>query len=111
MSKLHLLWTTDNKDTVFNMIAMYAVNSKKNQWWDELNVIVWGASAKLIGHDPQIQTEIREMLQAGVTIEACRNCCEHYGVTERLEELGITVRYMGEPLTTYLKNEEKILTL
>lgn len=111
MNKLNILWTTDNKDTVFNMISMYAVNSKKNQWWDPVNVIVWGASAKLIGTDPQVQTEVREMLQAGVTIEACRNCCEHYGVTDTLEALGITVRYMGEPLTGYLKNDEKILTL
>ena len=26
--KLNILWTTDNKDTIFNMLSMYAINSK-----------------------------------------------------------------------------------
>lgn len=26
-NKLNILWTTDNKDTVFNMLSMYAINS------------------------------------------------------------------------------------
>ncbi len=30
--KLNILWTTDNKDTIFNMLAMYTLNSKKRGW-------------------------------------------------------------------------------
>ena len=45
--KLNILWTTDNKDTIFNMLAMYTLNSKKRGWWQEVNVILWGASVKL----------------------------------------------------------------
>lgn len=26
--KLNILWTTDNKDTIFNMLSMYVINSK-----------------------------------------------------------------------------------
>lgn len=111
MNKLNILWTTDNKDTVFNMLVMYAVNSVKHDWWKEINIIIWGASAKLIGNDTQIQTEIKEMLNHGITIEACKACCDNYEVTEKLERLGISVKYMGEPLTEYLKNNEKILTI
>lgn len=110
MDKIHLLWTTDNKDTIFNMIAMYASNSKRLNWWQEINIIIWGASAKLVGNDTQVQTEILEMLNQGITIEACKDCCENFGVTERLEKMGVVVRYMGEPLTRYIKNNEKILT-
>ena len=111
MDKLNILWTTDNKDTIFNMLVMYAVNSKKHNWWKDVNVIIWGVSAKLIGNDTQIQTEIKEMLNAGITIEACKDCCDNYGVTERLENLGINVKYMGKPLTDYLKNNEKVLMI
>ena len=111
MNKLNILWTTDNKDTVFNMLVMYAVNSIKHDWWKEINIIIWGASAKLIGNDTQIQTEIKEMLNHGITIEACKACCDNYEVTEKLEKLGIIVKYMGVPLTEYLKNNEKILTI
>lgn len=27
--KLNILWTTDNKDTIFNMLSMYTLNSKR----------------------------------------------------------------------------------
>ena len=51
------------------------------------------------------------MLQTGVTVEACQDCCERFGVKPVIEKLGVTVRYMGAPLTEYLKNGDKILTL
>jgi hypothetical protein len=111
MDKLNILWTTDNKDTFFNMLAMYSMNSKKKNWWDKVNVIIWGASAKLAGNDPQVQAEILEMKNVGVTIEACKECAEINNVTERLEKLGINVRYMGFPLTEYLKDGEKLITI
>jgi hypothetical protein len=111
MEKLNILWTSDNKDTVFNMLSMYAINSKSKKWWDEVNVIIWGASAKLVGTDPQVQTEVREMLNSGVIIEACKACADNLGVSDRLSEIGITVRYMGNALTNYLKSDDKFLSI
>jgi len=111
MDKLNILWTTDNKDTVQHMLVMYAINSKANQWWEEVNVIIWGASAKLAGTDPEIQADVVEMIDNGIKIEACKACCDHFGVTEELKMLGINVKYMGEPLTGYLKTGEKMLTI
>jgi len=52
--KLNILWTTANKETVINMIAMYSSASLKYEWWSEVNVIIWGASAKLIKEDVEI---------------------------------------------------------
>ena len=111
MDKLNILWTTDNKDTIFNMIAMYAINSKRRDWWKEVNIIIWGAGAKLAGNDTQLQSEIVEMLHQGITIEACKDCCDTFGVSERLERLGVNVRYMRQSLTGYIKAGEKILTI
>ena len=111
MDKLNILWTTDNKDTVLNMLVMYATNSRINGWWQEVNVIIWGASAKLVGTDNQIQTEVSEMLNHGISIEACKACTDNLGVTDKLTELGVNVRYMGEALTGYIKSGEKILTI
>jgi hypothetical protein len=111
MNKINILWTTDNKDTIFNLLSMYAINSKIYDWWKTVNVIIWGASAKLIGIDVQVQAEIIEMSNHGVSIEACKDCCDKFGVTDRLIQLGINVRYMGEPLTDYIKSGERILTI
>jgi len=111
MDKLNILWTTDNKDTVFNMLIMYAVNSKIKDWWKNVNVIIWGASAKLVGKDKQVQSEVIEMINQGVKVEACKECCDRAGVTDKLIKLGINVRYLGEPFTNYIKADEKILTI
>lgn len=111
MDKLNILWTSTNKDTIVNMISMYSVTAMQRGWWNEINIIVWGASAKLIGEDKEIQDEVNKMLNAGVKIEACLACSERFGVTETLANLGIDMKYMGEPLTQYLKNDEKVLTL
>jgi len=111
MERLNILWTTDNKDTVFNMLSMYATNSLKNKWWDEVNVIIWGASAKLVGNDTQVQTEVKEMMARGVKVEACKACCDNLGVSEKLILLGVSVRYMGNPMTKYLKSGDKLITI
>jgi hypothetical protein len=111
MEKLNILWTTDNKDTFFNMLSMYAINAKKREWWQEVNVIIWGASSKLAGTDTEVQAKIVEMMALGVTVEACQACAENLGVSEALSKLGVNLRYMGQPLTDYLKADEKILTI
>ncbi len=111
MDKLNILWTTDNKDTVLNMLVMFSTNSRINGWWQKVNLIIWGASAKLVGTDIQIQTEVLEMLNHGISIEACKACCDNLGVTDKLTELGVNVRYMGEALTGYIKSGENILTI
>jgi hypothetical protein len=111
MESLIVLWTTDNKDTFFNMINMYAVNSLKHNWWEDITVIIWGASAKLAGADVQVQLEIMEMIQQGVKVEACKACADICGVSETLEKLGVQVRYMGAALTEILKSDKKLLTI
>jgi hypothetical protein len=109
--KLHLLWTTDNRDTVFSMLFMYARNAKIKGWWNDVGVIIWGASAKLAGNDPEVRAGILELMNAGVHLEACKACCDLFGVSETLAMLGVDVRYMGESLTQYLKSGDQILTI
>ncbi len=111
MEKLNILWTTDNKDTIFNMLTMYALNSKIKNWWQDVRVIIWGASVKLIKNDTQVQTEILEMVKAGITVEACKDCADNFDATEILEKLGVTVKYMGLPLTELLKRGEQLITI
>jgi len=111
MEKINILWTTTNRDTITNMILMYSTNTKQHGLWDEVNVIIWGGSAKLIGENTEVQAEVSEMIEKGVHVEACQACAEKYGSVEKLRKLGVDVKFMGHPLTDYIKNGEKILTL
>jgi hypothetical protein len=107
---LVVLWTSGDREVALNMAFMYTLNSKLKNWWSEVCLIVWGPSSKLLSEDRDLQNKIKEMKQAGVILEACKRCADNYGVSKRLEELGIDVKYMGEPLTAYLKQGKKVIT-
>ena len=110
MKKLHVLWTTGEKDVALRMIFVYLLSAKANGWWDEVNLIIWGPSAKLVGENRLIRQELDLLMQSGITIEACQACTDSYKVTDKLKELGITVRFMGEPFTEYLESGDKLIT-
>jgi hypothetical protein len=109
--KLLVIWTSGDRDVALKMVFMYTRNSKKNDWWDMVRLVVWGPSAKLLSDDEELQGHIKIMQDFGVEIYACVACSDMYGVTEKLEELGIEVIYMGEPLTSYLKYGWKVITI
>ncbi len=113
MDKTHLyvLWTNDNPVTAEKMVFMYTINSLIHGWWEKVTLIIWGAPAKLVSEDLAIQKKIREALDAGVHVTACKACADQLGVTEALENLQIEVKYWGQPLTEVLKNNEPLLTV
>ena len=108
---LYVLWTNDNPITAEKMVFMYTINSLTHGWWEKVTLIIWGATAKLVSEDIGIQKKIKEALDAGVHITACKACADQLGVTEALEKLDIEVIYWGAPLTEILANEERLLTI
>jgi hypothetical protein len=108
---LYVLWTNDNPITAEKMVFMYTVNSLLKGWWEKVTLIIWGATAKLVSEDDNIQKLIKKALKAGIHITACKACADQLGVTETLEKLNIEVKYWGIPLTEILKNDEKLLTI
>ena len=109
--ELFILWTNDNIITSEKMVCMYAHNAKIRGWWDEVTVIIWGATAKLAAENASIQEKIKAMITDGVKISACRACAEQLGVAESLVSQGIEVKFWGEPLTALLKEDQKLITV
>lgn len=110
MEKLNILWTSSDKDTFKNMIAMYSLNSMKSGWWDAVNIIIWGGSTRLSGEDKEVQMELQKLLKNGITIEACKACADKMKVSKSLKDLGIEVKYMSK-LTGIIKRNEKLITI
>ncbi|MGA2107473.1 MAG: DsrE family protein [Syntrophorhabdales bacterium] len=108
---LYVLWTNDDLVTAEKMVFMYTINSLVHGWWEKVTLIIWGAPAKLVSEDVAIQKKIKEALDAGVHVTACKACADQLGVTEALENLQIEVKYWGQPLTEILKNNEPLLTI
>jgi hypothetical protein len=107
--KLVMIWSSADRDVALNMVFMYTSNSKKFGWWDDITLVVWGPSAKLLAEDETLQVHIKNMIDAGVVVKACKMCADSYGVSYKLEQLGIIVKYMKE-LTDYIKEGRNILT-
>ena len=108
--KLVVVWTSGDAELAESMVLMYAHAAKKNKWFQEVTLIIWGPSQKLLTENEKIREKVKQMQKDGVILEACIACANMLGTTEKLKELGIDVKGMGKPLTGYLKSSAKVLT-
>ena len=88
---------------------MYTHNAQKNKWFDQVELIIWGPSTRLIAGDKNLQAAVKEMMNDGVKVRACKACADSYGATEKIESLGVEVVYMGRPLTAMLQGDWQVL--
>jgi hypothetical protein len=109
-SRLAVIWTSGDPEVAHRVCFMYTDNAKKQKWFDEVTLIVWGPSARLLAGDKDLQAKIKVMLEDGVKVQACQACADSYGVTEQLRKMGIDVKYMGKPLTDLIKQGWHTLT-
>lgn len=109
-SHLAVLWTSGDADVAHKVCFMYTHNAKKQGWFDDVVLIVWGPSARLLAGDKELQAKIKTMIYDGVLVQACSACAEMYGVDQTLVDLGIDVKGMGVPLSNDLKDDWKTLT-
>ena len=109
-SRLAVIWSSADPDVAKRVCFMYTHAAKKQKWFDEVTLVVWGPSARLLAGDKDLQAEVKTMAADGVKVVACQACADSYGVTPQLRALGLEVKYMGKPLTDMLKDGWKVLT-
>lgn len=106
-----VLWTSGDPDVAEKMVFMYLSAAKSNNWLGKIRLIVWGPSSKLLSENTILQNKVKNMLGQGITIEACKACADSYGVSSKLSSLGITVKYMGSPLSQFIADPQwQVLT-
>ena len=108
--KLVMLWISDDIDAAEKMAFMYAHTAKKAGWFQEVTVVIWGPSAKLVSENEKLQEKVKAMQADGIKVEACVACARQYGVDGKLRELGYDVKGMGTHLTNYLKSDAKVIS-
>ena len=109
-SRLAVVWTSADPDVAHRVCLMYTHAARKANWFNEVRLIVWGPSARLLAADKDLQAKVKDMMEDGVIVQACIVCADSYGVTQTLRGLGIEVKGMGQPLTRMLKDGYKVLT-
>ena len=109
--ELLILWTNDNLGTAINMVLMYAENAKINGWWENVTLLIWGSSSKLVSENTEIQNYIQNLLKEKVRVITCKQCAENYNIVDNLVNQGIEVFYTGIFLTEWLKEGKKLITI
>lgn len=108
---LYILWTNADPVTANLMVFMYAENSCKYKMWQQITIIIWGATVKLVAENMHIQEEIRMLKEMGVHFVACITCAEELGICPVMEKLDIDLIKMLRPLTSLIKNRKNLITI
>ena len=105
--RIAIVWTSGDPDVAHRMTLMYAGAAHSRGWFEEVRLVVWGPSQRLVVADKDVRAAIERMIAAGVIVEACLACADSYGITDDLRAIeGMTVKYMGEPLTRFIRSPE-----
>ena len=110
MNKLLIVWSTEELEVAKKMVLLYSSVILPRNYWDEAHLMIWGASARLLAGNEELQEMVQNIQATGVKTSACVVCSDDYGVTEKLVELGIDVTHTGEFLTEALQSDWKVLT-
>jgi len=109
-NELMIVWATDNRETSINMICLYAGNAKPKGWFDEVTLVIWGASQHLIANDAEVKGLVDGMVKNGVKVVACKSCAESLGTHKQLQSCGIEVYYTGELISDWAKSGKPMMT-
>lgn len=104
-TRLALVWTSGDPDVAHRMALMYSHAAKRAGWYDEVTLIVWGPSQRLLVGDKDLQAKVEAMRKDGVIVRACIACANSYGIADDLRALGLPVEPMGQPLSEMLQSD------
>jgi hypothetical protein len=83
---------------------MYAVNSLKYGWMDDVKLVFFGPAEKALLGDPDMQELLLEFHRQDKTAVACRLLAERDGDDKALSDLGLDVQYVGSLISGYIKD-------
>ncbi len=105
-SRLALVWTSGDPDVAHRMALMFSHAAKQAKWYDEVTLVVWGPSQRLLVGDKDLQAKVAKMREDGVIVRACIACANSYGIAEDLRALGLPVEPMGKPLAEMTQSDD-----
>ncbi|MBN1379596.1 MAG: DsrE family protein [Gammaproteobacteria bacterium] len=105
-----IVWSSADREVALKTVFLYTMNAKKRGWMDEVTLLIWGPSGKLLVEDPELQKGLETLKEVGVALYACKACSDGLGVSDELTKLGVNVQYTGTLLADAQKNGWYVLT-
>lgn len=110
VNKLLIVWSTAEVEVAKKMVLLYSSVILERNYWDEAHLMIWGPSAKVLAENEELQEWLKKVQESGVKTSVCVVCSDDYGVTQKLEELGVEAIHTGEFLSEALQSDWKVVT-
>jgi len=99
--KILVVIATGDKDKALTGL-MYAKNALKREWLEDVKVVYFGSSERLMVEDADIASAAIEVTSLGETY-ACKAISDRENISERIDEMGVKVEYVGAIISEYVK--------
>lgn len=109
-NKLLIIWSSADEEVAKKLILLYGSVMLPRGYWDEATIMIWGPSAKLLAEDEELQERVKTVMQTGVKFNVCVVCSDDYGVSQKLQDIGVELTHTGEMLTNALQSDYKVIT-
>ena len=85
--KVFIMLSSGDREVALEVGLVYPLNAAKKGWMDEVKVIIFGPSEKVVASDAEVQARIKETLEQGVEVLACKWCADRMGITDLLSTI------------------------
>lgn len=100
-SKVMIVLSTGEKEKALTGL-LYAVNSQKHGWLEDVKVIFFGPFENLVCDDEDVLDAALQLKEYQTPV-ACKFLSDRDGVSEKLGEFGFDVEYVGSMVSDYIK--------
>ena len=101
-SKLLVVIATGENEKALTGL-MYASRTLAEGWMDEVKVVFFGPSERLLVEDEVIAKTVKEFGAVETPI-ACKFISDRDGISEKIEALGVNVDYVGTIISNFIKD-------
>ena len=101
-SKLLVIIATGENEKALTGL-MYASRTLAEGWMDEVKVVFFGPSERLLVEDDFIAKTAKELSATEKPI-ACKFISDRDGISEKIEALGVNVDYVGTIISDFIKD-------
>jgi hypothetical protein len=82
---------------------LYAQAAITSDWMNSAKVFLWGPSEEVVARNVEFQESVKEIINLGEKVYACKACSDKYSVSDKLSELGCDVEYVGSISSKFIK--------
>ncbi|MFW9959206.1 MAG: hypothetical protein ACFFCT_14135 [Candidatus Odinarchaeota archaeon] len=100
--KLLVIISTGDREKALTAL-MYVKNTIKYGWISDVKVIFFGPSENLLVSDSDVRESAKELANLSESL-ACKMLSDRDSITDRIEEMGIEVDYVGAIIAELLRD-------